>query len=112
VTFLRFYPLLAHHWSRAEAGERASFYLEHAGDQALRRHANQEALRFFTEVIEIDEKLALPFHRMRPLSWGAAAPWSARGRSPHSLGTLPRRRVNEPVPLGRRTAPFFEACSG
>jgi class 3 adenylate cyclase/tetratricopeptide (TPR) repeat protein len=53
-----FYPLLAYHWSRAEAGERATFYLEHAGDQALQRHANEEALRFFNEALEIDEKLA------------------------------------------------------
>src|SRR5262249_521013 len=42
-----FYPLLAYHWSRAEAGEQATFYLEKAGDQALKRHANEEALRFF-----------------------------------------------------------------
>jgi class 3 adenylate cyclase len=73
-----FYPLLAHHWSRAEAGERAAFYLEHAGDQALRRHANQEALRFFTEVIEIDEKLPLSLPSNAPIVLGRRRTVSAR----------------------------------
>jgi hypothetical protein len=50
------YPLLAHHWSRAESGERATFYLDKAGDDALRRHANAEALHFFGEALELDER--------------------------------------------------------
>ena len=62
-----FYPLLAHHWSRAEAGERATFYLEKAGEQALRRHANEEALRFFSEALEIDEKFAPPLPPSAPI---------------------------------------------
>jgi class 3 adenylate cyclase len=73
-----FYPLLAYHWSRAEAGERATFYLERAGDQALQRHANQEALRFFTEAIEIDEKLAPPLPSNTPIVLGRRRTVSAR----------------------------------
>ena len=73
-----FYPLLAHHWSRAEAGEPAAFYLEHAGDQALRRHANHEALRFFTEAIEIDEKLAPPLPSNAPIVLGRRRTVSVR----------------------------------
>lgn len=49
-----FYPLLAHHWSRAENNERAIFYLDKAGEQALGRYANEEALDFYRQVIEID----------------------------------------------------------
>jgi class 3 adenylate cyclase len=50
------FPLLAHHWSRADAAERAVFYLERSGEQAFARHANEEANRFFTEALEIDRK--------------------------------------------------------
>jgi tetratricopeptide (TPR) repeat protein len=53
-----FYPLLAHHWSRAEVGERAVLYLDKAGQQAVARLANEEALRCYTEAVEIDEKFA------------------------------------------------------
>jgi class 3 adenylate cyclase len=73
-----FYPLLAYHWSRAEAGERATFYLEHAGNQALRRHANEEALRFFNEAVEIDEKLAPPLPSNAPIFLGRRRVVSAR----------------------------------
>lgn len=50
-----FYPLLAHHWSRAEVAERALFYLEKAGEQALGRHASEEAVRFFGEAMEVHD---------------------------------------------------------
>jgi hypothetical protein len=65
-----FYPLLAYHWRRAEASERATFYLENAGEQALRRHANVEALRFFTEAVEIDEQVASPLLSKAPVMLG------------------------------------------
>jgi tetratricopeptide (TPR) repeat protein len=54
----RVYPLLAYHWSRAEVAERALFYLDKAGEQALGRHASEEALRFFRDAVDIDEKSA------------------------------------------------------
>lgn len=46
-----YYPLLAHHWLRADESERALEYLERAGDQALQEGAFQEAIRFFEDAI-------------------------------------------------------------
>ncbi|HEU5259409.1 MAG TPA: AAA family ATPase [Vicinamibacterales bacterium] len=54
------YGLLAHHWSRAEAMDKALDYLEKAADDALRRHANEEAIRFYSEAIEVDDKRGEP----------------------------------------------------
>jgi class 3 adenylate cyclase/tetratricopeptide (TPR) repeat protein len=51
------YPVLAHHWSKAEQAAPAIFYLEKAGEQAIKRHANEEALRLFSEAVELDERL-------------------------------------------------------
>ncbi len=56
------YPRLAHHWSRAAHGEVADLaalekaldYLDKAGEQALNAHANEEAIRFFTDALELD----------------------------------------------------------
>ncbi|GAB4579642.1 MAG: adenylate/guanylate cyclase domain-containing protein [Anaerolineales bacterium] len=48
--------LLAHHWSRAEDPQKALFYLEKAGEQALLQYANQEAVNFFSLCIETAEK--------------------------------------------------------
>lgn len=56
----RNYPLLAHHWSRAGVRTRATKYLALAGDDALERYANREAVRFFEEAIELDEAAGEP----------------------------------------------------
>ena len=53
----RFYPLLAHHWGRAEVADRALFYLDKAGEQAVSRYANEEAAGFFDEALQLDAKL-------------------------------------------------------
>ncbi|MBI3362620.1 MAG: hypothetical protein HY023_16080, partial [Chloroflexi bacterium] len=45
------YPLLAHHWSKAEDREHALAYLEKAADQALRDGAFREAAKFFGEAL-------------------------------------------------------------
>src|SRR5207249_7486055 len=50
------YPLLAHHWSRAEEDARAIDYLEKAGEQALRDGAYHEAVRFLGEALALDER--------------------------------------------------------
>lgn len=47
-----FYAILAHHWSKARVAEKAIFYLEKAGEQAVRVHALREAVRLFTEALE------------------------------------------------------------
>jgi len=52
-----FYAILAHHWSKALVAEKAIFYLEKAGEQAVRAHALREAVRLFTEALEWLETL-------------------------------------------------------
>jgi class 3 adenylate cyclase/tetratricopeptide (TPR) repeat protein len=49
-------PLLAHHWRAAEVPAKAIDHLEQAGNQALRTGAYQEAVRFFTEALELDDR--------------------------------------------------------
>jgi class 3 adenylate cyclase/tetratricopeptide (TPR) repeat protein len=61
-----FYPLLAHHWSRAEVAERALFYLEKAGEQALGRHASEEAVRFFGEAVEVHDSFGANLQQGSP----------------------------------------------
>ncbi|HMA36909.1 MAG TPA: adenylate/guanylate cyclase domain-containing protein, partial [Chloroflexia bacterium] len=45
------YPLLAHHWGKAQDPAKTLAYLEQAGRHALRSGAYQEAVRFFTEAL-------------------------------------------------------------
>ncbi|MCT7949594.1 AAA family ATPase [Ancylothrix sp. C2] len=52
-----FYSVLAHHWSQARVAEKAIFYLEKAGEQAVRAHALREALQLFTEALDWLETL-------------------------------------------------------
>jgi class 3 adenylate cyclase/tetratricopeptide (TPR) repeat protein len=47
------YPLLAYHWAKAEAAERAIDYFEKAGEQALRTHADEEAIDFFGHALRL-----------------------------------------------------------
>jgi class 3 adenylate cyclase/tetratricopeptide (TPR) repeat protein len=47
------YPLMAHHWRRADDISRAINYLEKAGEDALHHYANEEAVNFFSEAIEL-----------------------------------------------------------
>ena len=55
------YPLLAHHWERAEAPAEALRYGELAGEQALSSYANREAAAFFTRVLaRLDAPETLP----------------------------------------------------
>ncbi len=51
-----FYPLLAHHWERADAPQEALDFGERAGEQALRSFANREAVAFFEPVVARLEK--------------------------------------------------------
>jgi tetratricopeptide (TPR) repeat protein len=50
-----FYPLLVHHWSKAEEPGKTLDYLEKAAEQALRSYANQEAQDFLTEALRLAE---------------------------------------------------------
>lgn len=53
----RHYPVLAHHWQRAEVYPKAVGYLAQAGAQALDGFANQEAVHFLHEAVALSEKL-------------------------------------------------------
>ncbi|MFN8501242.1 AAA family ATPase [Kouleothrix sp.] len=60
-----YYPLLAHHWLSAVESRQADValvlkaidYLEKAGEHALRSYANQEAIRFFGQALELAQSL-------------------------------------------------------
>ncbi len=72
------YALLAHHWSRAEVAPKAVYYCSEAGSQALRNHANPEAVRFLSEALRLDEsavdqnehrEISTPQSAARPAEW-------------------------------------------
>ncbi|HSH01343.1 MAG TPA: adenylate/guanylate cyclase domain-containing protein [Anaerolineae bacterium] len=50
------YPLLAHHWQKAEIQEKAIFYLNLAGAQALHDGAYQEAVHFLQKAIDLEKE--------------------------------------------------------
>jgi class 3 adenylate cyclase/tetratricopeptide (TPR) repeat protein len=49
----RYDALLAHHWHQAGDIERAIYYYDRAGSQAFRSYANQEAIRFLTQAVNL-----------------------------------------------------------
>lgn len=51
-----FYSILAHHYRNADVPSKAVQYLGAAGEQALGSFANEEAVRFLTEAINIDQQ--------------------------------------------------------
>ncbi|MBK8984874.1 MAG: AAA family ATPase [Chloroflexi bacterium] len=61
----RFYPLLAYHWRLAGADEKAVAYYEKAGENAFRDYANQEAIRFFTQALELSGAAHSPVQHAR-----------------------------------------------
>ena len=60
------YEELAHHFTQGEAWEKAFHYLEKSGEKARQAYANQEAIAFYTQAIDVNERLTLP--RRRPSS--------------------------------------------
>ncbi|HJW84550.1 MAG TPA: hypothetical protein VJ754_09635, partial [Anaerolineae bacterium] len=68
-----YYSLLAHHWRQAiddphgeaDVAAKAIDYLEKAGQQALHRNANQEALYFFDEALALDAQLGSGDRRLQ-----------------------------------------------
>ncbi|HVU04540.1 MAG TPA: adenylate/guanylate cyclase domain-containing protein [Polyangiaceae bacterium] len=53
----RRYPLLAHHFTRADVPEKAVRYLELAADQARRVYANREAVRHLGDALELGKRV-------------------------------------------------------
>ncbi|WP_299489386.1 adenylate/guanylate cyclase domain-containing protein [Acaryochloris sp. IP29b_bin.137] len=47
------YTLLAYHWQQAEATDKATLYLEQAGELALQGGAYQEAVAFFSQMLAL-----------------------------------------------------------
>jgi class 3 adenylate cyclase/tetratricopeptide (TPR) repeat protein len=84
-------PLLAYHWRAAEVPAKAIAHLEQAGTQALRTGAYQEAVRFFSEALELDASTrAVPSDADSQVAGGTGrAPDAAtirRARWEHQLG--------------------------
>ncbi len=52
-----YYPLLAHHWGKAEENLRALEYLEKAGEEAMRGASYREGLRFYREALTLGLRL-------------------------------------------------------
>jgi tetratricopeptide (TPR) repeat protein len=96
------YPLLAHHWGLAGVPEKTATYLEQAGEQAIQSGAYQEAIGFFTELLNLAQT-AIPAQRR--------AHWERQlGEAYFSLGNLVEARqrletaaalVGWPVPASR-----------
>ena len=108
-----YYALLAHHWSQAadpsealqdgHALYKAVEYLEKAGEQAIQNYANQEAVQFFNQALELDKKITGPevgkvAHDRQLLK----ARWHSRLALAHyGLGSLPdcNKHVHEALQL-------------
>ena len=75
------YPTLAHHWRNAVderktepfVADKAIDYLEKAGEQALQRYANPEAVHFFTEALRL-QRGGQPAPGTHRISSGATGP--------------------------------------
>ncbi|MGH2521903.1 MAG: adenylate/guanylate cyclase domain-containing protein, partial [Anaerolineales bacterium] len=104
-----FYELLAHHWRTAEIPRKAVDYLEKSGEKALQNYANQEAMGFFGQALELDDKAEQPSDPSRRARWelrlGEAYANAARfgeGRThlETGLALLGRPVPSTPVQLG------------
>ena len=51
-----YYPLLVHHWRKAENPQKTIEYLAKAGEQAAGLGANQEVIQFLSEALESNKK--------------------------------------------------------
>jgi len=65
----RFYGLLAHHWKLADVPVKAIYYLEQAGEQALRNFANAQAISFFEELFLLADEAAIHVEPERHAHW-------------------------------------------
>jgi len=74
----RLYPLLAHHWGKAEVGDQAADYLEKAGAEALKSGAYQEAATFLETAVVQEERARQRGSKPHDALW--------RGRCERQLG--------------------------
>ncbi|MBI4519237.1 MAG: AAA family ATPase, partial [Gemmatimonadetes bacterium] len=81
------YALLAHHWSSAGDSWKTVDYLERAGEQARRGGAFEEALRFYTQAMEIQDAGGVPQDGDRRAIWEKGV-----GTAHYFLGDLTQSR--------------------
>jgi tetratricopeptide (TPR) repeat protein len=48
-----YFPLLAYHYSFTENKDKKLYYFEKAGDAASKNYSNQEAIKYYTQAIEV-----------------------------------------------------------
>jgi serine/threonine protein kinase/tetratricopeptide (TPR) repeat protein len=63
------YGELGHHFKQGKVWDKAIDYLEKAGDQAVARFANGEAIEFFTLALSVVDKLPVGLDRLRLARW-------------------------------------------
>jgi class 3 adenylate cyclase/tetratricopeptide (TPR) repeat protein len=64
-----YYPLLAHHWIRAENTPKALDNLERAGELAFKNFANEEAITFFSQALALDTQTGYRVSSARRARW-------------------------------------------
>jgi class 3 adenylate cyclase/tetratricopeptide (TPR) repeat protein len=72
------YEELAHHFTRGEAWDKAFVYLLKSGDKARQAYANQEAIAFYTQAIEVSGRItpALEAAQLLPVYEGRGLVWT------------------------------------
>ena len=90
-----YYPLLAHHWTRAEDDVKAVDYLEKAGEQALRGGSYREAADSFREAIRLHDRARPGTEPTRRAGWEFHL-----GESYLNLGDLLKSREHTGRSLG------------
>lgn len=114
-----FYSLLAYHWAQAsevpsstqniQTIRKAIDYLEKAGKQASDNYANQEAIQFYKQALELDARLPKPENKtVLHEQEIRRARWHSRIALAHyGLGSLPdcERDVREALRLLNHTVP-------
>ena len=72
-----YYEALAHHFTLGEVWEKAFVYLARSGDKVRHAYANQEAIMFYTQALEVSRRITpalddahlLPVYEGRGLAW-------------------------------------------
>ncbi len=102
-----YYSLLAHHYSQSEERAKAIEYLVKAGEQALMQFANQEAIGFLSEALDLanTDQPRTPEARLKRAYWERLL-----GRAYLGMGNLPRTKehlyrslelLGRPMPIAR-----------
>ncbi len=99
------YPLLAYHWMHAGDEVRAIEYLEKAGGQALRNYANEEAIEFFDQALDLVRRGTVRVSAERQGTWELQLGEACVNRSLYREGQLHLVRgiglLGQPMPSGK-----------